>query len=148
MSYPAPRSVIRSTGHARERSIPWAVLFGGALILAGLVLVVVAVSARDDSPWFAIGGLAVGGGVLRLTTALTADARRRRKHPVDPDDPRWHGGSGGVQLAGRTCVECERKIVIGTDARSCKECAAPTHIDCEEQHRARAHAPDTVGPFR
>jgi hypothetical protein len=125
-----------------------AIVLGGSIILVGLVLVVVAVGARDDSTLFMLGGLVIVGGVVRLTTALSADARRRREHPVDPDDPRWHGGSGGVQLAGRTCVECGRRIIIGADALSCDACAAPTHIDCEELHLAHAHGPDAAGPFR
>ncbi|MDF2692224.1 MAG: hypothetical protein K0S65_607, partial [Labilithrix sp.] len=96
-----------------------AIVFGSILALAGLVLVVLAVSARDDSPLFMLGGLFFMGGVVRLTTALSSDARRRRSYRADPTDPRWHGGAGIVQLAGRTCVECQRRIIIGSDGVSC-----------------------------
>lgn len=146
MSYPASQRTIRTTPK-RATPTPWAVVLGGALIVVGLGLVVFAVSMRDDSPLFMLGGMAVGAGVLRLTTALSKDARRRREHLADPDDPRWHGGSGQVQLAGRTCAECARKIIIGADAISCQICGAPAHIDCEERHRARVH-PEALGPFR
>lgn len=147
MSYSAAH-VVRSGG----RGIPWALLLGGLLVLVGLGLVVYAVSTRDDSPFFMIGGIVVGAGVLRLTTALSADARRRR-HPVDPDDPRWRDGVAPMQLAGRTCVECGRKIVIGADAVSCEQCTQPAHVDCKKAHDSHAHtqvrfdppAPSTPG---
>jgi hypothetical protein len=134
MSYSAAQGVVRSSG----RRIPWAIVFGAVLALGGLALVVYAVSTRDDSPLFMIGGIVVGAGVLRLTTALSADARRRR-HPVDPDDPRWRDGVAPMQLAGRTCVECGRKIIIGSDALSCEQCSQPAHVDCRGAHHARAH---------
>jgi hypothetical protein len=127
MSYPATLTPNRAS------------IFGGVLIFAGLLLVVFAVSARNDSPLFMVGGLVLVGGVLRLTTALSGDARRRRLHPVDPNDPRWHDGSGIVQLAGRTCVECGKRIIIGAEGRMCDECSLPTHIECERNHRAQAH---------
>jgi hypothetical protein len=143
MSYPASPIVQEHRDHAepskRGAPFPWAILLGGALVVVGLGFVVFAVSMRDDSPFFMLGGIAVGAGVLRLTTALSRDARRRREL-ADPDDPRWHGGSGIVQLAGRTCIECTRKIVIGADALSCKDCGSPAHIDCAAQHRERAHS--------
>ncbi|MBX3206605.1 MAG: hypothetical protein KF764_16145 [Labilithrix sp.] len=117
-------------------------------MLGGLALVVVAAGISHDSRMFMLGGLLVVGGVLRLTTALASDARRRRKHPVDPSDPRWHGGAGITQLAGRTCIECGRRITIGADGMSCSQCHAPAHIDCEELHLAHAHGPEIAFPFR
>ncbi len=135
MSYSATTTrVVRPSG----RGFPWKVALGGALILVGLGLVVMAVVARDDSPLFMIGGIVLGAGVLRLTTALSEDARRRR-HPVDPDDPRWQDGVAPMQLAGRTCVECGRKIVVAADAIACEQCAEPAHVDCKDHHHARSH---------
>ncbi|MBX3213475.1 MAG: hypothetical protein KF850_15665 [Labilithrix sp.] len=122
--------------------------FGGALMVTGLALVVVAAGINHDSRMFMLGGLFVVAGVLRLTTALAHDARVRREHPVDSSDPRWHGGAGITQLAGRTCVECSRRITIGADGMCCGACYAPTHIDCEELHLAHAHGPDAAAPFR
>lgn len=132
MSYPAAQSMVRM-------GVPWRVVLGGVLVLAGLGLIVFAVSMREDSPLFILGGILVGGGALRVTTALAAEARRRREHPVDPSDPRWYDGIAPMQLAGRTCVECGRKIVIGADAVSCEQCAQPEHIDCRDAHKAHAH---------
>jgi hypothetical protein len=128
MSYPASLNSTR------------AIVFGSILALGGLVLLVIAVSARDDSPLFMLGGLVFIGGIVRLTTALSKDARRRRSYLNDPSDPRWHGGSGTVQLAGRPCIECKQRIIIGTDAISCEACTSPVHLTCEAQHKSRAHA--------
>lgn len=134
MSYSASRRMVGTGG----RWLVAMIALAGAMIVAGLAMVVFAVSARDDSPLFMLGGIILGAGVLRLTTALSADARRRR-HPVDPDDPRWHDGVAPLQLAGRTCVECGRKIVIGADAQACEHCAQPAHVECREHHQANAH---------
>ena len=125
-----------------------AIALGGALMITGLAFVVVATGASHDSRTFILGGLILVGGVLRLTTALASDARRRREHPVDPDDPRWHDGIRVVQLAGRTCVECGRRIIFGTDGVSCNMCQAPAHVDCEERHLTHAHGPEVAFPFR
>jgi hypothetical protein len=127
MSYPAS---LNSTG---------AIVFGSLLALGGLVLIILAVTAGDDSPLFALGGLVFVGGVVRLTTALSTDARRRRSYRADPTDPRWHGGAGIVQLAGRTCVECQKRIIIGSDGVSCDDCAAPMHRECNRPHHEHAH---------
>ena len=93
------------------------------------------------------GGLAIAG-VVRLMTALSADERRPRVHPADPSDPRWHGGSGEVQLAGRPCVECGRRITVATEGVACDVCAAPAHVDCEDLHRTHAHRPEPSALFR
>ena len=125
-----------------------AIAFGGALMLTGLAAVVVATGASHDSRTFILGGLLLVGGVVRLTTALAADARRRREHPVDPDDPRWHDGIRVVQLAGKTGVDCGRRIIFGTDGVSCDVCHAPAHVDCAEHHLAQVHGPEVAFPFR
>lgn len=119
-----------------------AIVMGGLLVVVGLALVVAAAAAMDNSIMFAAGGVVVIGGVLRLTTALSKDARRRRQYAADPSDPRWDGASRFVQLAGRPCIECERKITVASEANACDVCAAPTHLDCQRSHRLRAHLVD------
>jgi len=133
MSYPATYS---------SRSI----FFGALLIVLGLALVVVGVGMNDDSRTFALGGVVVVGGVLMLTTALARDARHRREHPFDPTDPRWHGGSGVVQLAGRPCSECGVKITVAYEAFCCESCIKPVHNDCRDVHQVRVHAMDPAWP--
>jgi len=128
MSYPATSYSNRS------------IFFGAFLIVLGLALIVVAVGISNDGPMFALGGFAVLGGVLRLTTALARDARFRREHPFDPDDPRWNGGSGLVQLAGKPCAECGAKITVAYEAFCCEACIRPVHLDGRELHHAHAHA--------
>ena len=137
MSYSASHEMIRSNGR-----VPWMVVLGGLLVVAGLALLVFAVSTRDDSPLFMLGGIVVGAGALRLTTALSSEARRRRNHPVDENDPRWQNSTAPMQLAGRLCVECGHRIVIGSEAMSCEQCSAPAHIECRDHHHARAHNPE------
>jgi hypothetical protein len=138
MSYPASQRAPTQN----ERGLPIAVILGAALIVVGLGLVVFSVSMQGDSPLFLVGGVVVGGGVLQLTTALAREAHRRREYLAAPDDPRWHGGAGIVQLAGRTCAECGKKIVVGADGVSCDACGAPTHLDCGPRHRSIAHSDD------
>lgn len=137
MSYPASYGSAGSPPGARGLSLRS--LVGFALAIVGLGLVVYGASVPDDSPLFVLGGLVFGGGILRLTTALAKDARERRAFLSDPDDPRWHGGAGIRQLVGRTCVHCERRIVVASDGASCDHCGDPTHVDCAAPHRATAH---------
>jgi len=142
MRYPAFQNAADSPYPAEnpgESGFPFAIVIGAALMIVGLGLVVGGVSIGDDSPLFPLGGIVFGSGVLRLTTALSKAARRRRAYRADPNDPRWHGGAGIKQLAGRSCAECGRKIVIGSDALSCGACEAAIHIDCEAPHRAALH---------
>ncbi len=136
MSYPATSSYTSIAS----------IIFGAILILLGLALVVVATGISGDARLFILGGFAVVGGALRLTTALAADARQRRKHPVDPSDPRWHGGAGLVQLAGKPCAECGVKIVVAYEAYCCEACIRPVHLDCRDLHHAHAHALDPAWP--
>ncbi len=133
MSYPATFS---------SRSI----FFGALLVVLGLALIVFAVGMEDDSRAFALGGIVVLGGVLRLTTALARDARHRREHPFDPSDPRWHGGSGLVQLAGKPCAECGLKITVAYEAYCCESCIKPVHLDCRDLHHAHVHALEPAWP--
>lgn len=122
------------------------IFFGALLIVLGLALVVVGVGMSDDSRTFALGGVVVIGGVLMLTTALARDARHRREHPFDPTDPRWNGGAGIVQLAGRPCAECGVKITVAYEAFCCEACIKPVHTDCRDLHHAHAHALDPAWP--
>lgn len=140
MSYPASRF----TPMDEERGLPIAVILGAALVVVGLGLVVFSVSVQGDSPLFLVGGVAIAAGALRMTTALARAARERRLYLASGDDPRWHGGSGIVQLAGRTCASCGRKIVVGTDGLSCQTCEAPLHRDCARHHRSFAHGHDVM----
>lgn len=137
MSYPASSYSHRS------------IFIGALLVVLGLGIVVFAAGIHDDdSRTFMLGGLVLFGGVLRLTTALAMDARHRREHPVDPSDPRWHGGSGLVQLAGRPCAECSRKITVAYEAFCCEACIRPVHLDCRALHHAHVHALDPAWPVR
>jgi hypothetical protein len=117
-----------------------AIVIGSVLVVLGLALIVGA-AATDESMIFVLGGMVVIGGVLRLTTALSKDARQRRQYAADPNDPRWDDASPFVQLAGRSCVECERKITVASDANACEVCAAATHLDCQRTHYDRVHEP-------
>ena len=125
-----------------------AIVIGTLLTFVGLSLLALTAHGESDARAFALGGLLSVGGVLRLMTAFSMDARRAHAHPVDRSDPRWHGGAGLVQLAGRPCVDCGRKITVAGEALACPLCARPTHLDCEEPHRRRAHRPAPDGPFR
>ncbi|HVJ94094.1 MAG TPA: hypothetical protein VM580_30100 [Labilithrix sp.] len=112
-------------------------ILGGTLIaLFGLVLL--AATGANDVRTFALGTVLSVGGVLRLMAAL-ARSDRSRWGQADPDDPRWKGGSGLVQVAGRACAECERKITVDSEADSCTMCGVPTHTNCRRRHRNRAH---------
>lgn len=122
------------------------IVFGGILIVVGLALVVFAVGMDDDSRTFTLGGLVVMGGVLRLTTALSKDARHWREHPFDASDPRWRGGAGVVQLAGRPCAACGDKITVAYEAFCCEACVKPVHLGCREHHHAQLHAMDPAWP--
>lgn len=139
MSNPASRGAAASSA-PEVRPFPFAVLIGAALAIVGLVLIVIGVGMGNDSSLFVVGAVVLGGGILRLTTALSQEARQRHAYLADPDDPRWHGGAGFKQFAGRSCDECGRKIVVSSDAVSCRTCEASLHVDCRPRHRAAAHA--------
>jgi len=133
MSYPATYST---------RSI----FFGALLMVVGLALIVFATGINGDSSMFMVGGFVVVGGALRLTTALAKDARLRRQHPFDPSDPRWQGGAGLVQLAGRPCAECGQKITVVYEAYCCESCIKPIHLDCRDLHQSHVHALEPAWP--
>jgi hypothetical protein len=113
-------------------------VIGGVLALAGLVFVVLAASAGDDALTL-LGALVFVAGVLRLTTALSAYARHSRELREDPDDPRWDETSRWIQVAGRPCVECARRITFSAEGYACNLCGSPAHRDCREAHERRAH---------
>jgi len=113
-------------------------IVGGTLItLFGLVLL--AATGANDVRTFALGTVLSVGGALRLMAAFAKTDRSRWGQAADPDDPRWNGGSGLAQLAGRPCAECEGKITVDAEADSCNECGVPTHLKCRKRHRAREH---------
>ncbi len=144
MSYP-----VSEDGATPESSgFPFAIVIGAVLAVIGLGLVVFSVGMRDDSPLFVLGAVVFGVGVVRLTPALAKEARLRRAYLANPDDPRWHGGAGIRQLAGRSCVECGRKIVVGTDAVPCTRCEEAVHVDCRARHRATTHEGQKVAMRR
>ncbi len=134
MSYPA----FHTPADGEERGLGIAVILGAALVVVGLGLIVYSVGLQDSAPLFLLGGLTIGGGVFRMTTALSRETRRRREM-AESDDPRWHGGAGIVQLAGRTCIECGKKIVVGADGVCCDPCDATLHLDCEMRHHSTVH---------
>lgn len=119
----------------------------GALV-AGLGIAVAAVAAGFGSSALILGGALAIGGVVRLMTASSAASRRARAHPADPADPRWRGGSGEVQLAGRRCVECKQRITVASEGVVCDACSEPAHTACELRHRAQAHRALSPAPFR
>ena len=123
-----------------------AIVLGTLLAFVGLVLLAVAANGSIDGRTFVLGGVLSMGGVVLLMTAFAMDGRRERAH-VDDSDPRWHGGLGVAQLAGRRCVECGRKITVAAEALSCEQCAKPAHIDCQELHRSKAHPVVLVRAF-
>ena len=133
MSYPATHSSL-------------SIFFGALLMVLGLALIVFATGINGDSGAFALGGLIVAGGALRLTTALAKDARLRKEHPFDPSDPRWSGGAGLVQLAGRPCAECGQKITVVHEAFCCEACIKPVHVECRDTHQAHVHALEPAWP--
>jgi hypothetical protein len=116
------------------------IVIGSVLALAGLVFVVLAASAGDDS-LTVLGALVFVAGILRLTTALTTYARHVRELGADPDDPRWDQASRWIQLAGRPCVECGRRITFSAEAYACEPCESPAHLDSREAHELHAHQP-------
>lgn len=116
--------------------------------LAALGLILVAGSAARGSVVLLVGAVLALAGLVRLMTASSIGAVRPRAHPADPQDPRWHGGSGEIQLAGRRCVECGRRITVATEGVACRTCSAPAHADCHDRHRAHAHRPASSAPFR
>jgi hypothetical protein len=65
-----------------------------------------------------------------------------------PDDPRWQG-TRGEQLCGRACADCNEKIVLESDGKTCATCLAPLHKKaCAKHHRRTAHAPEPTAPYR
>lgn len=137
MSYSTARRPAET--QSLETGFPFAIVIGAVLALLGFAMGVVAVTVKNDPRLLAVGGLVFAVGMLRLTTAFARGRRERRVYLANPNDPRWHGGAGIRQLAGRSCRACDERIVIGVEARSCKKCGAPVHIDCAPLHRAQEH---------
>ncbi len=114
------------------------IAIGSLIALAGLVSVVLAASARDDSLTL-LGALVFVVGVLGLTTALSKYARHARRLREDFDDPRWDETSRWIQVAGRPCIECGRRITFAAEGFACDLCGRPAHHDCGQAHQRRAH---------
>jgi hypothetical protein len=112
-------------------------VIGSVLALAGLVFVVLAASAGEDALTL-LAALVFVAGVLRLTTGLSAYARHSRELATDPDDPRWDETSRWIQVAGRPCVECGRRITFSAEGYACELCESHAHRDCREAHERHA----------
>ena len=48
------------------------------------------------------------------------------------DSPKWT--REGPQLVGRTCVQCQQRIVFQIDAKQCSHCSEPVHLACADRH--------------
>lgn len=72
-----------------------------------------------------------------------------KKRPTAPhDDPRWQK-SAGEQLTGKSCAECNDRILIEADGRRCKKCRVPLHKKaCSKRHRALMHPIGGHAPYR
>ena len=86
--------------------------------------------------------------VMSLIVRLIIRKNRQARALAGPEDPRWQG-SQGEQIAGRVCAECSVKIMMATEATACPACREPLHKKkCKKRHKAMAHRPEGVGPYR
>jgi hypothetical protein len=130
-----------------------AIALGVMGILSGLLVFWLAAHGHDDYEGktsarpMIFAALLVGAGIVRMMSAQSAYVTQQ-KIQAPPDDPRWAPRDDGGQLAGRACAECGKKITVAFEAVRCNVCGEPAHEDCVDNHRAHAHAPPAVGPFR
>jgi len=92
-------------------------------------------------------------GMLLTVSAIVIVVRvlqgQPRKRPTAPhDDPRWRE-SAGEQLTGKSCAECNDRILIEGDGRRCKKCRQPVHKKaCSKRHKALVHPIAGPTPYR
>jgi hypothetical protein len=103
------------------------------------------------------GNVPMIGTVLRLGVAavlIGAAVFLQARYPEvsraprpSPDDPR-HGPSGGDQIVGKSCADCNERIVTEASGRACDACGAVLHHKlCLARHQVTAHA-EAAAPYR
>jgi hypothetical protein len=106
---------------------------GAFLFASGFAVLVIALTATvilAARGFLLVGALPVlimVGGVALLARGLSARGRR---------------------AAGQGCAQCSRKIIFEHEAEFCAVCDKPLHAKCAAEHAARAHRPESTGPFR
>lgn len=84
----------------------------------------------------------------RLTRILSSSRPVRSPEPPDASDPRWRE-SGGAQIIGRSCVECNFRIAVELEGRFCRACGVAVHRrQCARKHKALAHPVGGHLPYR
>ncbi len=92
------------------------------------------------------------GLLLGFALVVIAARAMRGQPPKAPvagrDDPRWQK-SAGEQLTGKSCAECNDRILMEGDGRRCKKCRKPVHKKaCSKLHKALAHPIAGPAPYR
>jgi hypothetical protein len=121
-----------------------ALIVGFTVLGVGLAITIgtYALAAPGGTYIVATGALVVG--VWRVARAFAMPPDEVAEAGVDLDDPRWYAKSKGVQIAGKTCAVCEKRIFGQAEGTVCKRCDAIVHRTCLQDHKAHAHAKKTA----
>ncbi|HEY1954596.1 MAG TPA: C1 domain-containing protein [Polyangiaceae bacterium] len=105
-----------------------------AILGTGIVVTAGTYAAAAPGGTYVIASGAVVVGLYRLAVAL-AMPKDAAAHAVDLDDPRWRD-SALVQVAGKRCAACDKRILGEADGAVCKRCDAIVHRACLRAHRS------------
>jgi hypothetical protein len=96
--------------------------------------------------------LCVVMGALTFVPRFVRNTRRRMdaaRAMVTEDDPRFGAAQTSDQVAGATCADCDRRIVLESSGVRCSRCGVALHQqDCARHHEALAHPPVTPDFYR
>jgi hypothetical protein len=96
--------------------------------------------------------LCVLAGAMAFVPQFVRRTRRRMdaaRAMVGEDDPRFGAERTSGQVAGTTCVDCERRIVLESSGVRCPTCGAAVHRQgCARHHEALVHPPVAPEAYR
>ncbi len=113
-------------------------------LLAGIGLLGFGVAATLLTDWRIICCGLVVGGFFKIRRGVFLASFEPQKVPAPstgaPDE------ALPIQLAGKACVQCTRKLLGNFEGRACGGCGSAVHRDCYRAHRDAAHP--KVGGYR
>lgn len=122
---------------------------GVAFLVAGLFLTTGSSAHGRDLVWFILIFFTCQFFAVRAYRRTRAQAEEERFHALLAKRRAKLAAKEAVtgSVVGKTCGQCERRIVVAHDGCRCKDCSAPLHDGCKAAHRGLEHG-NRVGAYR
>src|SRR5262249_43030702 len=115
-----------------------ALVSGFVFLGLGILITIATYALAPPGGVYLVATGAIITGVVRIFRALSMPSNDLPLKRLDESDERM-SASDKIQVAGKKCAVCEKRILSNREGKVCKRCGVLMHDTCEIDHKRVKH---------